>query len=730
MQYCKIDTAIATAGSILVTRRRRVRRVGPAADRRASGATPDRSRPRTPRPAAAASKDATGAPLADDGQQGAVHPGRRLASSTPERDRTRRRGGFYVSSVINGVIAEFDARRRRSCATSSSRAAGDTLGEKPYATGTPLGHRRRPPGQPLLRRHRDHGHRRRRRPRRRHRHRAADPLRRRRAAGRPRPWTRRLAFPDGIGVLEPRSRPPLGPERSGRPASERPVDDNARSSSCPRWVVAWHPCAGVGGWRAELGAGARARRPARARGRRRSCCSTPGSAGLGGGFLGVSIFFTLSGFLITSLLLAERDRTGRHRARALLEPAGPPDPPRRARRARRDRDLRPDRRRRAPGGAPSRPTGSARWPRSRTGASCSATSRTRRCSPRRRRCSTSGRSRSRSSSTSCSRSSWWRVLASTQRRPQGARGRRRACSRVASAVARRVCCSHPGQDPSRVYYGTDTRAVELLVGRAARDRCSPAGTGSSAARSADRASRRVGAAALVGARRRLGRRRAERRRSSTAAAWRCTRCSSSTVIAAALVPGPVRAALAHRPAARARAHQLRRVPVPLADLPLARRRSAPGSTAPRSSAMRIGVTIAVARALLRTDRAADPPRPPHHRLAAGRSSRPPRPPPSPRCSSACPSATHGPKIVFSAVRQPRGRARRPAPSDDAPRRRRRPRRRRPPRPATGPAPAPGRGRSPPPPPPVRRILLVGDSVAQTLGRGLERWGPATRRHAS
>ncbi len=31
----------------------------------------------------------------------------------------------------------------------------------------------------------------------------------------------------------------------------------------------------------------------------------------GGGFLGVSIFFTLSGFLITSLLLQERDATGR-----------------------------------------------------------------------------------------------------------------------------------------------------------------------------------------------------------------------------------------------------------------------------------------------------------------------------------------------------------------------------------------------------------------------------------
>jgi hypothetical protein len=47
-------------------------------------------------------------------------------------------------------------------------------------------------------------------------------------------------------------------------------------------------------------------------------------------------------------------------------------------------------------------------------------------------------------------------------------------------------------------------------------------------------------------------------------------------------------------------------------------------------------------------------------------------------------------------------------------------------PVTGPAPAaptPPTAPAPPPPPPVRRILVVGDSVSQTLGRGLERWGP-------
>ena len=263
----------------------------------------------------------------------------------------------------------------------------------------------------------------------------------------------------------------------------------------------------------------------------------------------------------------------------------------------------------------------------------------------------------------------------------------------------------PGQDPSRVYYGTDTRAVELLIGAAL--------AGSIAGRRSTRVrGRRVTAAgAGVVAAVALGVLWGASSQGDTflyRGGLPLNAILTAVVIAGAYQPGPVRSALSWRPL---RALGLISYGAYLYHWPifLWLNPARVGIGGLPLFVVRITVTITVA---VVSYRFLEAPIRRGQRLTGWR----------PRVMAplgaatagvlllAVPGSPAGSRIVFAAVNQ------QPAVHQPAPTTTTLPIS----LPITGPDPASVVLR----PPPVKRVMVVGDSVAQTLGRGLERWGPA------
>jgi hypothetical protein len=136
VEYCKLDIAIGTAGQVYVDPRDRIYLTS-ARDNPGVYLYPGPFPTSNTAAGGCGRRDSTGAPLADDLNKQLFIP----ASGdipTPNAVIPSPDGGFYVSSVLNGVIAEFD-RNGSFVRRVLEPPAGEMLGPNPFSTGSPLG---------------------------------------------------------------------------------------------------------------------------------------------------------------------------------------------------------------------------------------------------------------------------------------------------------------------------------------------------------------------------------------------------------------------------------------------------------------------------------------------------------------------------------------------------------------------------------------------------------------
>ena len=138
--YCKVDVNIATAGGVYVDEDDNVY-VGSARPPTAGVLRYSGDWPTGPDAAGGCrSTDGTGAPQVNPGriEEAVFIAAGENDLASPHSIAPAPDGGFYVSSVINGVINEYDADGEF-VRTILEPPAGEELGAEPFSTGTPLG---------------------------------------------------------------------------------------------------------------------------------------------------------------------------------------------------------------------------------------------------------------------------------------------------------------------------------------------------------------------------------------------------------------------------------------------------------------------------------------------------------------------------------------------------------------------------------------------------------------